>query len=258
VSQAPGVVINIFTPNPGDVLTAGSNVVVSGIAYDSTAASGTGVDRVSVYFGDRDKGGLFWGDAVRGLPNPQAGSGPLSTAGFSLRSPTIPAGSGGRDIFVYAHSSETNREGVASVPVFLGAAPTPVRGQVPTPVLPPPPACTPTPVPTAVPTSTPTPLPPTPTSPPVVVAATATPPPASSLPPIPAAPLPAAPAAAAPAPAAAAPAPAAVAPATATTAPRGGGMPREVGLLLLGIGAVVVGGGYGLRRRERRGPASRD
>jgi hypothetical protein len=251
---AQGVVLIVENPNPGDVLIPGSNVVIQGIAYDPTAASGIGVDRVSGYLGDRDTGGIFWGNAALGLPNPLANSGQFATAGFSLRSPTIPAGSGGRTIFIYAHSSVTNREAIASVPVFLGAAPTPVKGQVPTPVLTPLPACTPTP--TAVPTATSTPTP-FPTFAPIpALPATAVP-----VAPAPAAPATAPavppPAVAAPAPAAPAAQPAAVAPATATTAPRGGGIPAELGLLLLGLGTVVVGGGYALRRRERRGSAPR-
>jgi hypothetical protein len=261
VTPPQGVVILIQGPNPGDVLSPGTNVVVQGIAYDSTSPSGPGIDRVSVYLGDRDAGGTFWGNATLGLANPQAGSGPLSTAGFSLRSPTIPTGSGGRDIFVYAHSSVTNREGIASVPVFLGAQPTPVRGQVPTAVLPPAPVCTPVPTATAVPTSTPTAIAVAPPVAPVVLAATATPLPTIAVPTLPPVvpAVPAAPAVVAPppaAPAAAAP-PAAVAPATATTAPRGGGIPVGLGALLVVIGGLVVGGGFVARRREGRGPAPR-
>jgi hypothetical protein len=251
VNPPQGVVVVVGNPNPGDVLVPGSNVVVQGIAYDTAATSGPGIDRVSVYLGDRDSGGLFWGDAALGLPNPQASSGPLASAGFSLRSPTIPAGSGSRTIFVYARSTVSNREGVASVPVFIGVAPTAVRGQVPTAVLPPPPACTPTPAPTTVPTSTSTPVPAAAAIPPTVAVPTPTPLapmaiPAATLAPIPVAPAPA------PTAAPAAVAPAAVAPGTATTAPRAGGVPTEVGVLLLAAGAVVVGGGLVARRRERR------
>src|SRR3977135_2083680 len=60
-TPAQGVVLIVENPNPGDVLTPGSNVVIQGIAYDPTAASGIGVDRVSGYLGDRDTGGIFWG-----------------------------------------------------------------------------------------------------------------------------------------------------------------------------------------------------
>lgn len=249
VSPPQGIVISIATPNPGDVLASNSNVVVSGVAYDTAATADPGIDRVSVYFGDRDAGGLFWGNALLGQPNPLAGSGPLANAGFTLRSPTLPAGSGSRDIFFYAHSAISNKEASTSVPVYLGAAPTPVRGQVPTPVLPPPPACTPVPTPT--PTNTPVPaapaIPPAPTLAPTV-----------SLPPIVPPALPAAPTTAPAVIAQPVPTTApAVAPSTATTAPRGGGIPAGLGLAVLGVGGLIIGGGFLARRRERGERATR-
>jgi hypothetical protein len=235
----------IQTPSAGDVLAPDSNVNVTGIAYDTTATDGSGIDRVSIYLGDRDAGGTFWGNALLGQANPAAGSNSqLANAGYSLRSPSLPKQSGSRSIFAYAHSRVSNSEGVQEVPIFLTAAPTPVRGQVPTPVLPTPVPCTPTPVPTA--TAVPT-TPPTATLPPVVVAS----------------PTAAATATAVRTATPATPATVVVAPATpavptvgpspvpaGTTAPSGGGMPAVFGLAILGLGALVAGGGYALRRRE--------
>ena len=146
-----GIVVTIGSPAPGAVLPVDGNVTVTGVAYDTSVTDGTGIDRVSVFLGNRDAGGTFWGDATLGQPSPELGA-DRSAAGYSRRSPTIPAGSGTREIFVYAHTS-SGREASASIPVFLGAAPTAVRGQVPTAVPPPLPACTPTPAPS--PTATP-------------------------------------------------------------------------------------------------------
>ena len=225
VTAPRGVQIRLDNPSPGDVLQSGTPVVISGIAYDPAATGVPGISSVSVFLGDRDAGGTSLGNASIGqtVPGVPTGSA-LSTAGFSLRTSAIPQGNGARDLVVYAKSSVSNSEGVLSVPIYLNAAPTPVRGQVPTPVLTPPPACTPTPVPTNTATVTPTALPPTATPvPTVAVVSTSTPVPPAVLPPapIPAAPAPAAPAPAAPAPAAPAPAPVATQP----TAPRGGGIP---------------------------------
>jgi hypothetical protein len=258
VNTRSGVQIILGNPQPGDTLLSGSQVILQGVAYDPAATSVTGVSSVTAFLGDRTSGGISLGAAILGLPNPQAPAGSqFANAGFQLRTISLPSGSGGRSIFIYAQSSVNSAEGVLEVPIFLNAAPTPVRGQVPTAVLPTPAPCTP--VPTVAPTNTATPVP-------AVVAATSTPlPVATPIPPVapvaPAAPAPvapvapiapAAPAPAAPAPAAAAPAPAA-APATAqTTAPRGGGIPSEVGLAILSLGALVVGGGWALRRRDRR------
>jgi pyruvate/2-oxoglutarate dehydrogenase complex dihydrolipoamide acyltransferase (E2) component len=256
-----GIVVTIDSPGAGAELSPNGNVTVSGVAYDTTATGGAGIDRVSVFLGDRDAGGVFWGDATLGQPSPQLG-GDRTSAGYSRRSPTIPTGSGQRDIFVYARSSVSGREASTSIPVFLGTPPTPVRGQVPTAVVPQLPACTPTPVPTATPTNTPIPVPtftpfplnPTATPMPAAAAPAANPPAAEAPAPAPAPA--AAPPAAAPAPAPAAPPPAAVG-AAQGTAPRGGGIPPELGVLLLGAGAGVIGGGFALRRRERRGPPPR-
>jgi hypothetical protein len=252
VSARQGIQIVLQNPQPGDTLVSGSSVVMSGIAYDPASTSGPGIASVRIYLGDRTAGGLSLGTATLGQPNPQASPGSqFATAGFTLRSSTLPAGSGGRSIFVYAQSALSPAEGVLEVPVFLNAAPTPVRGQVPTPVLPPPPACTPTPLP--VPTATPTSVPAAIVAPPPAAAAPPTPTPFPTLA------LPAPGALAAPAPAAppaapkpqAAPAPA-TAPATVTTAPGGGGIPSELGLAVIAAGTLVLGGGWALRRRERR------
>jgi hypothetical protein len=258
VATRAGLQIVLENPQPFDTLLSGTIITINGIAFDTTAPTGSGVSAVSVYLGDRDAGGPALGVALLGQPNQQAGAGTqFANAGFTLMTTTLPAGSGSRTIFVYARSSVNNAEAVLQVPVYLNTAPTPVKGQVPTAVLAPPPACTPTPAPTATavpaPTSPPAadvvvPLPPTP-----AIALLVTPTPFPTLAPLPA------PAAAAPAPAAAAAprtvasvVPAPVAPVAAqATAPRGGGIPSELGLLILGAGALVAGGGLALRRRQR-------
>jgi hypothetical protein len=251
VNTRSGVQIILGNPQPGDTLLSGTQVILNGVAFDPAATSVTGISSVTAFLGDRAAGGISLGSAILGLPNPLAPAGSqFANAGFQLRTSSLPSGSGGRSLFIYAQSSVSNAEGVLEVPIFLNAAPTPVRGGVPTPVLPTPQPCTP--VPTVAPTSTPA---------PALVAATSTPvPPATPtpLPPLPpVAPVaPAAPAAPVPPPAIA-PVPAAPAPATApataqTTAPRGGGIPSELGLAILSVGVLVAGGGWVLRRRDRR------
>ena len=171
VNTGQGVQIVLGNPQPGDTLLTGVPVNMAGIAFDPASTSGSGITSVTVYLGDRDAGGLSLGTALLGQPNPQAAAGSqFATAGFTLRTPALPSGSGGRTIFVYARSAITNIEAILQVPIFLNVAPTPVKGQVPTAVLPPPPACTPTPVPapTAAPTAVAPPVAP-------VIVATATP-----------------------------------------------------------------------------------
>lgn len=249
-----GVVLQVSNPNPGASLSPGSNVVITGVAYDQTSQSGAGISSVTAYLGSRDAGGIFLGNAVLGQAT--GGSGPVANAGFTIRSTTLPTGSGSRSIFVYAQSSVSNAQTSLEVPVFLGPPPTAVKGQVPTAVLPPPPACTPTPLPTATaaPTATPAPA-----APPVAPPSAATPAAPAAVPtlaptvalptlaPLPT-PAPAAQPGAMPGAPGATPV-SAVAPA-ATTAPRGGGIPAELGLPLLAAGALVFGAGYALRRRK--------
>jgi hypothetical protein len=256
VTPPHGIQIVLENPQPGDTLISGTQVVMNGVAYDTTATSGTGVSQVSIYLGSRDAGGTALGNALLGQPNPLASAGSqFANAGFTLRTPTLPAGSGGRSVFVYAKSSSGSNEGVLEVPVYLNVMPTPVKGQIPTPVLPTPAPCTPTPTATAT-------TPPTATPVPAVAVAPSTP--ATTLPTTPtpftvvAPPTVVAVAPVAPVGAVAAgspvPAAGAGAPATAqTTAPNGGGIPSELGLIVLALGAVIVGGGVAMRRRERRG-----
>lgn len=248
-STSQSIQLLVENPSPGDLLVPGNNLVINGVAFDLSATQGSGIDRVSAYLGNRDAGGVFLGNAVLGQANPLAPSGSqFATAGFSLRSGTLPAGSGARDLFVYAHSSASDKEGSADVPVFLGAVPTPVKGQVPTAVLPTAVPCTPTPVPVATSTPTSPPLAPSAPLPTVVPAVLPTLAPIPTLPPL---------APAVPPMPAATPTPrpvTATAPASASasaTAPRGGGIPAELGVGILALGAVLVSSGLAWRRRER-------
>ena len=249
-----GVIIVLANPQPYDTLISGTQVVMTGVAYDTRATSGSGISQVTAYLGARDAGGTSLGTALLGQSNPLFPSGSqYANAGFTLRTPSLPQGSGSRSIFVYAKSSVDSSEGTLEVPIYLNTAPTPVRGQIPTAVLPTPPPCTPTPAPTPTspPTSTPVPAQAVATSTPLPTVP-ATPTPLAVVPPAPVPPAaPAAPAVTAPSPApagAGAPAPAAAQ----TVAPRGGGVPSELGLIVLAVGSVIVGGGIALRRRERR------
>jgi hypothetical protein len=259
VKPTVGVNIELENPQPGDTLLTGTQVVMNGIAFDTGSTSGPGISSVTIYLGARDAGGTSLGTATLGQPNPRAAPGsPLATAGFTLRTPALPSGSGARSIFVYARSQIGNAEGVLEVPVFLNTAPTPVRGQVPTPVLPPPPVCTPVPSATATAAATDTPVAPpaVPTLPPTstTVPLPATPPVPGAAPGVGGSPT-STPAAAVPPAEPIAPPAAAEAPtptAAQTAAPRGGGIPAELGLLVLALGVAVVGGGMALRRRERR------
>src|SRR6202521_5744689 len=58
-------VLQLGNPNPGDLLPQG-DYVVSGMAFDPNTSQGAGVDRVDLFLGSRDSGGLPLGSAVPG------------------------------------------------------------------------------------------------------------------------------------------------------------------------------------------------
>jgi hypothetical protein len=117
ISQASGPVLSLANPNPGDLLPIG-NIYVSGVAYDPAAPQGTdGVDSLEFFLDSRDSGGT---NLDSGIPN--------GDQSFNIKI-AIPSNmSGGHTFYAYAQSSITGITGtetVASVPVFVGIAPTP-------------------------------------------------------------------------------------------------------------------------------------
>jgi hypothetical protein len=120
--QPPGPTLDVANPGPGALLTPGV-MIIQGIAYDDNAEQGVGVDRVSVFLGDRDEGGQFLGDAILGLPNPQSvegGDPQFARAGWRLRTPALKGEGQGRDLCVYARSSVSGVEAVETIPVTIG------------------------------------------------------------------------------------------------------------------------------------------
>jgi hypothetical protein len=59
-----GPVLRVFNPNPGDTLPRG-RLFFLGQAWDASATTGQGIDRVSVYSGDRDAGAIWLGTAAK-------------------------------------------------------------------------------------------------------------------------------------------------------------------------------------------------
>jgi hypothetical protein len=132
--------VDVTNPKPRDQLTPGT-MMIHGIAFDDSAERGLGVDRVSVFLGDRDddNGAIFLGNATLGQASPYIplkeectnGTSPLcpagmpkgdpqfAFAGWSVKTPVLKKVQQAA-LYVYAHSSVSGVEAVKVVPVSVG------------------------------------------------------------------------------------------------------------------------------------------
>jgi hypothetical protein len=111
-------VVELANPGPGDVLPTG-DIIISGVAFDPGATDGSGINRVDLFLGQRDSGGVFLGSA---LPAANAGS---TSRTFSIKASVPNSANGARDFVAYAISGVDGQQTSVTVPVFVGAAPTP-------------------------------------------------------------------------------------------------------------------------------------
>ena len=117
VSLPPYIAVN--NPSPGDFLAVGG-LDIQGKAFDPAASidQASGIDRVQVFLEDRDRGGLYLGDARLGGTNPAAEPGTqFALAGWDIVV-TLPSGS--HILFIYARSSVTGKESIVSIPIKVG------------------------------------------------------------------------------------------------------------------------------------------
>ncbi|MBV9354743.1 MAG: hypothetical protein JO023_04380 [Chloroflexi bacterium] len=111
--------LTLFDPLPGAQLPAGV-YTMQGVALDTSAQQGTGVDRVQVFLGDRDRGGRLLATAKLGLEHPYAVPGSqFSTAGWS-GTLDLSGLAGTHSLFAYARSSVDGSELAVSVPITIG------------------------------------------------------------------------------------------------------------------------------------------
>jgi hypothetical protein len=104
-ATAGTAMFSLANPSKGDVVLKGDYIV--------SGATGSAIDRVELFLGDRDAGGTHLGTVV-----PVNGT-------FSTRV-TIPENSfGGQKFCAYALASTTGQESEVEVPIFVGAPPTP-------------------------------------------------------------------------------------------------------------------------------------
>ena len=133
-----GPIVVVTQPIPGATLPAG-RLTIQGAAFDCAADVGAGVDRVSIFLGRRDTGGVPLGEATLRGPSPVrvAPADQYSAIGWTL-STAVPLAPGqANELFVYARSDVSHLETVVTLPVRAeGTADTPAPSstepQVPT------------------------------------------------------------------------------------------------------------------------------
>lgn len=119
-SQAPeGPTLVVANPNPGDMLTPGA-LVIEGVAFDGSATSGVGIDRVSVFLDNRDTGGEHLGDATLGSQSMMPTPAQFATSGWVLTTPVLKGTGESHNLYVYARSAVTGQETVSEIPIFIG------------------------------------------------------------------------------------------------------------------------------------------
>jgi hypothetical protein len=105
-------VLSLANPNPGDIVPNG-HYVVSGLAWDPAATSGSGIARVDLFLGRRDQGGTFLASAT-------PGSGDVSDPRAFSVTVNLPDVDSGRDFAAYAISSVSGQEVTVVRTIFVG------------------------------------------------------------------------------------------------------------------------------------------
>ena len=115
-ADCSAIKFDLSNPGPGSRVEHG-NAIVQGVAMDTRAGTGAGIDRIDFFLESRDAGGVNIGSAALGtIPGPFGPGSFQTTISF-------PNTVGGHDLFAYAHSSVTGQEAVIDVPIAVGEDP---------------------------------------------------------------------------------------------------------------------------------------
>jgi hypothetical protein len=101
------IVLEVGNPSPSVTILSGAYNMV-GRAFDKTATSGSGIDRLDIFLDNRDEGGLFLGTA--------------STVNNNLWSATVTLPDnnlGLHTMYVYAHSSVSGAQEAVTIPITV-------------------------------------------------------------------------------------------------------------------------------------------
>jgi hypothetical protein len=118
---------SVDNPSPGDTLHVGGTIV-QGMAFDSAAESGTGIEAIDVFLGNRDEGGIIIGHGTFDLTTITDNEGGGMVVGHTDESlddvwnaqVSIPSRlTGVRTLWFYAHSAISGQEVAISIPVTI-------------------------------------------------------------------------------------------------------------------------------------------
>jgi hypothetical protein len=106
-AMAQTITLEVGNPSPGDTIRAGG-YTIEGVAFDTTAQSGSGIDRVDIFLDSRDEGGIMLTETTPDATHMWHTIVPLPTNQTGLHT-----------LYFYAHSAVTGHEAVVTVPVTI-------------------------------------------------------------------------------------------------------------------------------------------
>jgi hypothetical protein len=110
--------LDVGNPSSADTVHVG-RYVIEGIAFDRAADQGAGIERIDIFLGNRDSGGVLIGSGQMGAPSLVTTDPELSDAGWTAQV-TIPRTMmGAHTLFVHALSAITGGELVVGIPVTV-------------------------------------------------------------------------------------------------------------------------------------------
>jgi hypothetical protein len=114
--QGSSMYLDVANPSVGGFVHAGA-FAIQGIAFDSAAESGPGIDHVDIFLDNRDLGGVLVGRAALGASSAQPDDPNLGSAGWSARVVIPNKLMGPHSLFVYALSDVTGEEMKVAIPI---------------------------------------------------------------------------------------------------------------------------------------------
>jgi len=116
---------DVANPSPGDTIHVGGNVI-QGVAFDNAAESGTGIEAIDIFLGNRDQGGIIIGHGTYDLTTvSETDSGAMLVGmpdepGMWNALVTVPSNkTGSNTLWFYAHSAISGEELAISIPVTV-------------------------------------------------------------------------------------------------------------------------------------------